>query len=77
MIINLTFQERNGAILSVWYFCNQPFIPVGNVELEKLVHATVLLISGQQTHCKGVNFGRRKIFFGIFKGSACVCPSIK
>ncbi len=77
MIINLTFQEGNGAILSVWYFCNQSFFPVGNVELEKLIHASVLLIRGHQAHCKGVNFGRRTIFIGIFKGCACVCPSIK
>ncbi len=75
-MFNPTFQECNGAVLSVWYFCNQPFIPVGNVELEKLVHAAVLLIRGQQTHSKGITISRRTIT-GVVKGSACVCLSMK
>ncbi len=28
---------------------------VGNVEFEELIHATVLLIRGRQTHCQGVS----------------------
>ncbi len=75
-MFNPTFQECNGAVLSVWYFCDQPFIPAGNVELEKLVHAAVLLILGQQTHSKGISISRCTIT-GVVKGSTCVRPSME
>ncbi len=40
--IKPTFQECNRTIFPVWYFCDQAFIPIENVEFEELIRTDLI-----------------------------------